>query len=95
MFGMVQLEAMAHGLPVIATDIPGSGTPEFTLRSGGGIVVPPGDKSALASAIARLVRDEHLYARLSAAGIATVADRAGHMNSLRRLVEVCTGKRPA
>ncbi len=92
MFGMVQLEAMAHGVPVIATDIPGSGTPEFTLRSGGGIVVPPGDEHALGSAITRLVRDKDLYARLSAAGIAVVADHAGQMNSLRRMVEVCTGK---
>ena len=95
MFGVVQLEAMAHGVPVISTDIPGSGAPEFTRRSGGGIVVPPGDEGALASAITQLARDGALYARLSAAGIALVSDRTGQMNSLKRMVGVCTGNSPA
>ena len=89
---MVQLEAMAHGVPVISTDIPGSGTPEFTRQSGGGIVVAPGNEGALASAVTQLVRNKDLYARLSAAGTAVVADQAGQMNSLRNLVKVCTGE---
>ena len=92
MFGVVQLEAMAHGVPVISTDLPGSGTPEFTRQSGGGVVVSPGNEGALASAITRLVRNEDLYARLSAAGIAVVSDQTGQMNSLRRLVGVCAGE---
>jgi rhamnosyl/mannosyltransferase len=91
MFGMVQLEAMAHGVPLITTDIPGSGTPEFTRRSGAGLVVAPGDERAYAAAISQLAGDPDLYARLSAAGIALVSDRAGQMTSLANLVELCAG----
>jgi glycosyltransferase involved in cell wall biosynthesis len=90
MFGMVQLEAMAHGVPVITTDIPGSGTPEFARKSGAGLVVAPGDVHALARGISQLFSDPSLYTRLSGAGLAYVNDRAGQAKSLARLVELCT-----
>jgi rhamnosyl/mannosyltransferase len=92
MLGVVQAEAMAHGVPVISTDIPGSGAPEFTQQSGAGLVVPPGDESALASAIEKLAADEALYSRLSAAGIAFVSDQASQTNALRQLVRICAGE---
>jgi len=47
----VLLEAMAHGTPVIATDIGAVGT---VVERGMGFVVPPGDPSALATAIESL-----------------------------------------
>ena len=49
------LEASVTGLPFIATDV--GGCREITERCGNGVIVPPGDARALASAIERLVRD--------------------------------------
>nr|WP_157866639.1 glycosyltransferase family 4 protein [Aromatoleum aromaticum] len=48
------IEAMAHGLPAIATDV--GGNTEVVAR-GGGILVPPGNAIELATAIARLLRE--------------------------------------
>jgi glycosyltransferase involved in cell wall biosynthesis len=53
-FPLVVLEAMSHGLPVIASDV--GGIP-YQLGGNCGLVVPPGDVPALAAAIAELARD--------------------------------------
>lgn len=47
-FGLVLLEAMASGVPVIATDLPGV----RSVADSGGLVVPPNDSEELARAIA-------------------------------------------
>lgn len=53
-FGQVLSEAMGEGLPVISTDAAGGG-PRFVLNDGAaGILVPCGDRSALASAMAAM-----------------------------------------
>lgn len=59
-FGIVQIEAMSCGTPVVATSIPGSGAPWVNADGVSGINVPPRDSSALADAIVRTVsrRDE-------------------------------------
>jgi len=49
----VILEAMAHRLPVVSTDV--AGIPEMVLDGDTGLVVPPGDVDALAAALARLM----------------------------------------
>jgi spore coat protein SA len=54
-FGMVTVEAMASGVPVIATNV--GGIPE-TLQFGGGILIAPDNSEALADAIQMLVADE-------------------------------------
>lgn len=56
-FGIVLLEAMAAGKPVIATAI--SEIPKIVADGKTGILVPPKDASALSSAIVELVRDPH------------------------------------
>jgi glycosyltransferase involved in cell wall biosynthesis len=53
-FPMTLLEAMSSGLPVVASRI--GGIPE-QLAHGGGILVPPDDKEALATALEKLLED--------------------------------------
>jgi len=65
-FGLVQLEAMAAGLPVVNTRID-SGVP-FVSRDGeSGITVPPADARALAGALGRLLDAPALRERLGRA----------------------------
>lgn len=65
-FGIVQLEAMACGLPVVCTELE-TGT-SFVNREGEtGFVVPPNDPAALAAAVTRVLRDDGLRGRLGAA----------------------------
>ena len=55
-FGLVQVEAMAAGIPVVNTEIE-SGVPEVSLHSVTGITVPPKDSEALARAVSTLLDD--------------------------------------
>jgi len=66
-FGLVQVEAMACGLPVISADLP-TGVPWVNNDGVTGIVVPSRDASALADAIRRLARDPAARARLGEGG---------------------------
>ena len=66
-FGLVLLEAMRAGLPVIASAIAGSGVGFVVADGTTGLLVPPGDRDALVAAIGRL-HDADLRARLGAAG---------------------------
>ena len=67
-FGIVLLEAMRAGLPVVASDIPGSGV-SFVVRHGEtGVLVPPNDADALAATIRHLQADASLRERLGTAG---------------------------
>jgi glycosyltransferase involved in cell wall biosynthesis len=62
---MALLEAMAAGLPVVATDVAGSR--QVVENGENGILVPPGDAAGLARAIARLLADPTERARLGRA----------------------------
>jgi sugar transferase (PEP-CTERM/EpsH1 system associated) len=55
------LEAMASGLPLVATST--GGNPELVVPNETGLLVPPGDSNALAGAIAQYVRDADLRRR--------------------------------
>jgi glycosyltransferase involved in cell wall biosynthesis len=75
------MEAMAAGLPVVASDIPGN----RPLVSDGqhGLLVPPGDVEALATAIGRIWKEPGLAARLGPAA----RDRAMSRFSLDRTLD--------
>jgi len=65
-FGLVQLEAMGAGLPVVSTDLP-TGMRAINRHGETGFVVPPRDPAELAAALARLCSDARLRVRLGAA----------------------------
>ena len=65
-FGIVLLEAMSRGLPVVAARA--GGIPHFVNDGENGLLVEYGDAAGLESAIDRLASDEALWRRLSKAG---------------------------
>jgi glycosyltransferase involved in cell wall biosynthesis len=69
-FGVVLLEAMASGVPVVASDLPG--VRSVVLRTGGGLLARPGDSGALAAALRRLLTDEEHRQGLAHRGRAAV-----------------------
>jgi phosphatidylinositol alpha-mannosyltransferase len=65
-FGLVLLEAMAAGRPIVASDIAGY---RAVVRNGEeGLLVPPGDEGALAIALISLLRDSALRQRMGERG---------------------------
>lgn len=63
-FGIVLLEGMAAGTPVVASDVPGYGT----VLGDAGVLVPPNDARALAAALDRLLADDEARAALGERG---------------------------
>lgn len=70
-FGIVQLEAMACGLPVVNTSLD-SGVPFVSLDGISGFTVPPSDAPALSAALTALLDDDARRAALGAAARARV-----------------------
>jgi sugar transferase (PEP-CTERM/EpsH1 system associated) len=75
------LEAMASGLPVIASDT--GGNPELIEAGANGELVPPGDRQALARAIRDYVQDPELRVRH---GLAS-RDRVMSLFSIERMID--------
>jgi glycosyltransferase involved in cell wall biosynthesis len=95
-FGLVCAEALALGVPVVATATDG---PAAILRGGrDGLLVPARDPAALAAAIARLLADRTLAAAFAAAGPARAAeldDRATALAMAALLERVSAAPRAA
>jgi glycosyltransferase involved in cell wall biosynthesis len=75
------LEAMAAGLPVVATDV--GGTPEVVVDGVTGLLVPPRDSSALAEAVAMLLSDQNLRHDMGQAG----RERVANHFAVRHMIE--------
>jgi glycosyltransferase involved in cell wall biosynthesis len=88
----VMVEAMAAGLPVVSTAV--SGIPELVRDGENGLLVPPEDPGALASALLRLATDVPLRDRLAAAGRETVAERFDGDVLARRMAGLFRGGQP-
>lgn len=65
-FGIVLLEAMASGIPVVASDIPGFRRVVTSGRDG--ILTAPGSPEEIADAVTRIASDPAMTARMTAAG---------------------------
>lgn len=72
-FGIVQLEALSAGVPIVASDLPGVRLP--VLQSGFGLLVPPGDPEALRAGL------------LTVSTMGLVAPEAPHSTAVDRYIE--------
>ena len=72
-FGLAALEAMACGVPPVATRV--GGVPELITNGVDGFLEPVGDIGAQAARVAELLTDESLYQKMAAAARRTAVDR--------------------
>ena len=82
-FGIVQIEAMSLGKPVIATKVPESGVSWVNADGESGLNVPIKDPEAIAEAIRRICSDADLYGQLSEGAAA----RFRNLFTLDRMIE--------
>lgn len=90
-FGIVQLEAMIYGKPVINTQLP-SGVPHVSIHGKTGLTVPPSDAKALAAAINRLAADKKLREKLGKNAAERVKSRFDEDIVIRRLYRLLSGE---
>jgi glycosyltransferase involved in cell wall biosynthesis len=82
-FGLVVVEAMSQGLPVIATPV---GAARTLVRNGEtGLIVPPRNAAALGSAIRQLLADPALRAKLASAALRAVQGLTWNATARRTL----------
>lgn len=80
------LEAMARGIPVVASAI--GGLAELIVSGETGILVPPGDEGAIAQAIARLGQDQDLCNQLAGAARDRIEKHHSHLSASKRYVRI-------
>jgi glycosyltransferase involved in cell wall biosynthesis len=87
-FGLVQVEAMASGCPVINTALPGSGVPWVSPHEQTGLTVPVNDPAAFAAAAQRLLAEPGLRERLAANARTRACQEFDHHLMAERSIEI-------
>lgn len=85
-FGIVQLEAMVYGKPVINTLLP-SGVPHVSIHQKTGLTVPPSDFESLSAAILVLARNRELREEMGKKAAERVAENFNEKDVIRKLYE--------
>jgi rhamnosyl/mannosyltransferase len=85
--GIVQIEALAAGLPVVNTNLD-TGVPFVSLDGQTGLTVPPGNSQALAAAINRLLDDDVLRHTFGQAGVRRAQQEFSLDSMLRRTLDL-------
>jgi glycosyltransferase involved in cell wall biosynthesis len=83
---LVVLEAMAAGVPVVASAV--GGIPDQVRHGEDGLLVPPGDPAALGKAILELLEDPGLARRMGTAGFRKAATEFNHETMVERAMKV-------
>ena len=86
-FGLVVIEAMAAGIPVIGTDA--EGVPEIIDHERNGMLVPPGDVEALANAMRHLTENHGLRERLGRQARQDTIERYDYARQTERFFHYC------
>lgn len=84
--GSTLLDAMASRLPVVATRV--GGIPEVVTHEQTGLLVPPRNPQALASAILRIYQDRHLASRLGNKGYEVVHQKFSAQAMARQVIDL-------
>ena len=87
---LVLLEAMSRSKPVVATAV--GGVPELVDDGETGLLVPPGDVTALREALSRLLEDGDLAQRLGAAAARRVRERFSASSTAAEVLRLYTNR---
>ncbi len=85
-FGLVNIEAMSTGLPVISTQV--GGIPEIVVNGKTGFLVPPNDTHALVEAIETLLDDDQLRITMGREGRRRVERSFTWKNHIEKLIKL-------
>lgn len=88
-FGMIGLEAMHHGRPIVGFDV--GGIPDWLTNNQNGLLVPARDVAAYAKALERLLLDREEATRLGRAGFERVGQEFSFERYLDRLIQFLGG----
>lgn len=92
-YGIAAIEALMHGIPVVATNI--GALPEIVEDGVSGRIIPPGDVNALAETLISLISDPALLRRYGAAGQQSARARFSQDIVTRRLGDAIRSSLPA